>query len=139
LLGVCSGHLVMMHRFLEYRPQTESIPGRSNGSLVSLEAGQVIPYALANLQDRGVFFVDPGDISYGGMVLGEHCKSQDLWLNVQKEKKLSNMRAAGKDKDLKIAPARKLSLEECLEFIGPDELVEITPQSIRMRKIQLSR
>lgn len=137
LLNICSGHLVMMHRFMKYGPLEDIPPRRSNGSMISMEAGNAVPYALNNLQDRGVFFVNPGDITYPGMIVGEHCKAGDLTINLQKEKKLSNMRASGKDKELRIAPARKMSLEECMEFISDDELVEVTPNFVRIRKIKL--
>ncbi len=134
LLNTCGGDIVMNHRFKEYQPMKDKIEKRPNGVMVSLDAGQIIPYAINNLQDRGTFFVDPGQISYQGMIIGESNKAGDLDLNVQKEKKLSNMRSAGKDKELRIAPATRLSLEQSLEFIAEDEWVEITPKSIRLRK-----
>ncbi len=105
--------------------------------MISMGTGQVNAYALNALQDRGVFFVEPGEAVYGGQVVGEYNKESDIVVNLQKAKKLTNMRAAAADKALKIAPAVKMSLEEYLEFIEQDELVEITPQSIRIRKMIL--
>jgi GTP-binding protein len=134
LLNACGGNVIMNHRFLDYRPKKGNIDKRQNGVILSMDEGQVVPYAIANLQDRGVFFVSPGGVTYKGQIIGEHCKAGDIEVNIQKEKKLSNMRASGSDKALKFAPAREFTLEEALEFIGEDELVEATPTSIRMRK-----
>ena len=127
----------MTHRFKEYLPFKGDIPGRTNGSLISMEQGVGTPYSIDKLQDRGRFFVDPGVDVYIGQVIGEHTRGTDLLVNIQKGKKLSNVRAAGSDTNVKIAPAIKLSLEETLEYIQKDEYVEVTPKSIRMRKIYL--
>lgn len=137
ILTATNGEGVMHHRFYQYEYFKGSIAQRSNGALVSMGEGQVTPYALDALQDRGRFFVDPGDMVYTGQVVGEHNKENDLEVNVQKAKKLTNMRAASADKNLKIAPAVKFSLEETLEYIQDDELVEVTPRSIRIRKLHL--
>ncbi|MBF0430848.1 MAG: translational GTPase TypA [Fibrobacteria bacterium] len=134
LLNSCSGDIVMHHRFLEYRAQKGEVMKRKNGVITSMDTGAVVGYALSNLQDRGTFFVSPGDVTYRGMIIGEHCKSGDVDVNIQKEKKLSNMRASGKDKELRFAPAIRFSLEEALEFIQEDEWVEVTSKSIRLRK-----
>jgi GTP-binding protein len=137
ILTSTSGEAVMTHRFKEYQPFKGEIPGRINGSLISMENGVGTPYAIDKLQDRGKFFVDPGIDVYTGQVIGEHSRTNDLVVNIQKGKKLTNMRAAGSDQNTKIAPARKFSLEEALEYIQKDEYVELTPKSIRMRKIYL--
>jgi len=137
ILTSTSGEAVMTHRFKEYQPFKGEIPGRINGSLISMENGMGTPYAIDKLQDRGKFFVDPGIDVYTGQVIGEHSRTNDLVVNIQKGKKLTNMRAAGSDQNTKIAPARKFSLEEALEYIQKDEYVELTPKSIRMRKIYL--
>jgi len=137
VLTATAGEAIMNHRFKEYGPYKGEIPGRKNGSLISMEKGQAIPYSLSNLQDRGKFFVDPNDEIYGGMVIGEHTRPNDLEVNVTKTKKLSNMRSSGADDKVKIAPAIKFTLEEALEYIQGDEYVEVTPNSIRMRKIYL--
>jgi GTP-binding protein len=127
----------MTHRFKEYAPFKGAIPGRINGSLISMEEGPGTAYAIDKLQDRGVFFVDPGESVYMGQVIGEHSRQNDLEVNIQKGKKLTNMRASGSDDNVKIAPKIVFSLEESLEYIQKDEYVEVTPQSIRMRKIYL--
>jgi GTP-binding protein len=137
LLTATAGEAVMNHRFYQYEFFKGSIPQRQNGVLISMSQGQVIPYAVDALQDRGVFFVDPGVDVYTGQIIGLNNKDADIVVNVQKAKKLSNMRASGSDRSMKIAPAIHMSLEEYLEFIGDDELVEITPKSIRIRKIIL--
>jgi GTP-binding protein len=137
MLTATSGEAVMTHRFKEYQPYKGDIPGRINGSLISMENGAGTPYSIDKLQDRGIFFVDPGIDVYTGQVIGEHSRGNDLVVNIQKGKKLTNMRASGSDNNTKIAPARKFSLEEALEYIQKDEYVEVTPQSIRMRKIYL--
>ncbi len=137
VLTATGGEAIMTHRFKEYAPYKGDIPGRINGSLISMEAGPGTPYSIDKLQDRGIFFVDPGEDLYMGQVIGEHSRDNDLVVNVQKGKKLTNMRASGSDNNAKIAPARKFSLEESLEYIQKDEYLEITPKSMRMRKIYL--
>lgn len=137
LLTATAGEAIMNHRFKEYQPYKGVIPGRQNGSLISMEQGQAIPYTLSNLQDRGKFFVDPGTEIYEGQVCGENSRAGDLVVNLTKTKKLTNMRASGSDDKVRIAPAIKFSLEEALEYIQADEYVEVTPKSIRLRKIYL--
>ncbi len=137
LLNACSGNIVMNHRFKAFQPKAGEMQGRPYGVLVSKEEGSAVPYAIANLQDRGEFFLDPGVHVYKGQIVGAHCKDGDLEVNIQKEKKLSNMRAAGSDRSLKIAPALKMTLEDALEFIESDEWVEVTPNYIRLRKMEL--
>lgn len=138
LLNVTAGEAVVTHRFKEYQPYKGPIPGRINGSLISMEMGEAIPYSLHNLQDRGKFFIDPSDPVYEGQVIGEHSRGGDLVVNVTKTKKLSNVRASGSDEKMKIAPAIKFTLEEALEYIQSDEYVEVTPKSIRLRKVFLN-
>ncbi len=137
MLTATAGEAVMTHRFKNYQPYKGPVPGRTNGSLISMETGVGTPYAIDKLQDRGVFFVDPGEEVYGGQVIGEHTRGMDLVVNILKGKKLTNMRAAGSDDNAKIAPKIEFSLEEALEYIQKDEYVEVTPKSIRMRKIYL--
>jgi GTP-binding protein len=137
ILTATAGEAVMAHRFLEYQPWKGDIAGRISGSLISMELGTAIAYSIDKLQDRGSFFVDPGEEIYGGQVIGEHTRPDDLVINVTKTKKLTNMRASGSDEKMRIAPAVKFSLEEAMEYIQEDEYVEITPKSIRMRKIIL--
>ncbi len=138
ILTTTAGEAVMNHRFKEYQPYKGDLPGRISGSLISMEAGPATAYALDKLQDRGVFFVEPGEELYAGQVIGEHSRDNDLVVNVQKGKKLTNMRAAGSDQNVKIAPKKEFSLEEALEYIQKDEYLEVTPRSIRMRKIYLN-
>ena len=138
LMNVTAGEAVVTHRFKDYQPYKGEIPGRINGSLISMEVGEAIPYSLHNLQDRGKFFIDPSEPIYEGQVIGEHSRSGDLVINVTKTKKLTNMRASGADEKMRIAPAVKFSLEEALEYIQADEYVEVTPKSIRLRKIYLN-
>lgn len=138
LLNVTAGEAIVTHRFKEYQPYKGDIPGRINGSLIVMEQGDAIAYSLHNLQDRGKFFIDPGEPVYEGQVIGEHTRSGDLVINVTKTKKLTNMRASGADEKMRIAPAIKFSLEEALEYIQGDEYVEVTPKSIRLRKIYLT-
>ncbi|GAB4228781.1 MAG: translational GTPase TypA [Ekhidna sp.] len=137
MLTATAGEAVMTHRLKEYQPYKGKIPGRINGSLISMENGPGTPYTIDKLQDRGVFFIDPGIDVYTGQVIGEHSRDNDLVVNIQKGKKLTNMRASGSDNNTRIAPAKKFSLEEALEYIQKDEYVEVTPKSIRMRKIYL--
>ena len=124
----------MHHTFKDYQPQRGPIPGRKAGVLIATEMGQVTAYALDQLYDRGSFFVKPGESVYEGQIAGEHCKENDIAVNVTKGKQLSNVRAAGKDDAARVRPAREMSLEACLEYIQDDEVVEITPTAIRMRK-----
>lgn len=138
LLNQTAGEAVVTHRYKEYQPYKGEIPGRINGSLISMEQGEAIPYSLHNLQDRGKFFIDPSDPIYEGQVIGEHSRGGDLVINVTKTKKLTNMRASGADEKMRIAPAVRFSLEEALEYIQSDEYVEVTPKSIRIRKIYLN-
>jgi GTP-binding protein len=138
LLNVTAGEAIVTHRFLEYQPYKGEIPGRINGSLIVMEQGEAIAYSLNNLQDRGKFFIDPGEPVYEGQVIGEHSRSGDLVVNVTKTKKLTNMRATGSDEKMRIAPPVIFSLEEALEYIQGDEYVEVTPKSIRLRKIYLN-
>jgi GTP-binding protein len=138
LLNVTAGEAIVTHRFKEYQAYRGEIPGRINGSLIVMEQGEAIAYSLNNLQDRGKFFVDPGEPVYEGQVIGEHSRSGDLVINVTKTKKLTNMRASGADEKMRIAPPIKFSLEEALEYIQSDEYVEVTPKSIRLRKIYLT-
>jgi GTP-binding protein len=138
LLNVTAGEAVVTHRFKEYQPYKGEIPGRINGSLIVMEQGEAIAYSLHNLQDRGKFFINPGEAVYEGQVIGEHSRSGDLVINVTKTKKLTNMRASGSDEKMKIAPPQKHTLEEALEYIQADEYVEVTPKSIRLRKIYLT-
>ena len=135
ILTATSGEAVMTHRFNGYEPYKGDIPARLNGSLVSMAAGAGTAYSIDKLQDRGIFFVDPGEDLYIGQVIGEHSRSNDLSINIQKGKQLTNMRTSGTDNNAKIVPARKFSLEEALEYINEDEYVEVTPESLRMRKI----
>ena len=138
LLNVTAGEAIVTHRFKEYQPYKGEIPGRINGSLIVMEQGEAIAYSLHNLQDRGKFFIEPGEPVYEGQVIGEHSRGGDLVINVTKTKKLTNMRASGADEKMRIAPAIKFSLEEALEYIQSDEYVEVTPKSIRLRKIYLN-
>ncbi len=137
ILTATGGEAIMTHRFKEYAPYKGNIAGRINGSLISMDNGPGTPYSIDKLQDRGTFFVDPGEDLYVGQVIGEHSRDNDLVINIQKGKKLTNMRASGSDNNAKIAPAKKFSLEESMEYIQKDEYLEITPKSIRMRKIYL--
>ena len=138
LLTATAGETIMSHRFIEFQPYKGDIPERQNGSLISMEKGKSIPYSLSNLQDRGKFFVDPNEDIYEGQVIGENSRADDLVINVTKTKKLSNMRSSGADDKVKIAPAIQFSLEEALEYIQADEYVEVTPSTIRLRKVLLT-
>lgn len=137
LLTATAGEAIMTHRYLEYQPYKGDIPGRLNGSLISMEQGTSIPFSLNNLQERGTFFIAPGESIYEGQVIGENSRANDLVVNVTKTKQLTNMRKSGTDDKVRIAPPRQFSLEECLEYIQGDEYVEVTPESLRMRKILL--
>ncbi len=137
LLTSTAGEAIMTHRFLEYQPYKGEIPGRMNGSLISMELGTSIPFSLNNLQERGTFFIAPGEDIYEGQVIGENSRANDLVVNVTKTKKLTNMRSSGADDKVKLAPPKVFSLEECLEYIQSDEYVEVTPENLRMRKILL--
>jgi GTP-binding protein len=137
LMTASAGEVIMSHRFKEYQPYKGEIPGRQNGSMIVMETGTAIPYSINNLQDRGIFFIDPGEEVYEGQVIGENNRPGDLVVNVTKTKKLTNMRASGSDDKNRIAPATKMSLEEALEYIQEDEFVEVTPSFIRLRKIYL--
>ncbi|MDR2205052.1 MAG: translational GTPase TypA [Flavobacteriaceae bacterium] len=134
MLTSTAGEAIMAHRFSEYKPFKGAIPGRTNGVLISKNQGQSTAYSIEKLQDRGRFFVDPGEEIYAGMIVGEQNKPGDLVVNIVEGKQLNNMRAAGKDKDGNIAPKVRFSLEECMEYIQQDECIEVTPNFIRMRK-----
>jgi GTP-binding protein len=137
LLTMCQGELIMTHRFLDFQPFKGEIPSRTNGSLISKETGEAIPYSINNLQDRGTFFIDAGEKIYMGMVVGENSRPGDLVINITITKKLTNMRASGSDDKMRLIPPKKFTLEEALEYIQEDEYVEVTPQSIRLRKVYL--
>ncbi len=136
-LTATAGEAIMNHRFIKYVPFKGEIPGRQNGSLISMEQGQAIPYSIFNLQERGSFFVASNQPVYEGQIIGENSKPNDLVVNVTKTKKLSNVRAAGSDEKVKLTPPKVFTLEEALEYIQADEYVEVTPTSIRLRKILL--
>ena len=138
LLTATQGEAIMNHRFKEYQPMKDEIPGRLNGSLISMETGNAVAYSISNLQDRGKFFVEAMEEVYEGQVIGEHSRDNDLVVNVTKTKQLTNMRASGTDAKTVMAPPIKFTLEEALEYIGPDEYVEVTPKSIRLRKVYLN-
>ncbi len=138
LLTATAGEAVMSHRFKDFEPLKGTIERRVNGSLIAMETGTAFAYAIDKLRDRGQFFVESQEEVYAGQVVGEHCRAGDLVLNVTKSKKLTNMRASGSDEKAKLIPPVKYSLEEALEYIQEDEYVEITPHSIRLRKILLS-
>ncbi len=137
LLTATQGEAVVAHRFKEYQPYKGDIERRTNGSLVSIETGTAIAYSINKLLDRGRFFVEPGEEIYAGQVVGEHTRERDLNINICKTKKLTNVRAAGSDDKIVLPPAIKFSLEEALEYIQEDELVEVTPHFMRIRKILL--
>ncbi|MFZ4455252.1 MAG: translational GTPase TypA [Bacteroidales bacterium] len=137
VLTLSAGEAIMAHRFLEYQPWKGVIEKRLNGAIISMDGGNAFAYSIDKLQDRGSFFIDPQDDVYAGQVVGEHSKEGDLVVNVTKSKKLTNMRASGSDDKVRIVPAIKFSLEEALEYIREDEYVELTPKSIRLRKIIL--
>jgi len=134
MLRATAGEIVMHHRFHGYEYFKGSIPERTNGSIISMGAGKAVAFALDALQDRGVFFIEPGDDLYTGQIIGEYTRDEDLVVNAQKAKQLSNMRASGTDRKMRVAPAIKMSLEESLEYLNRGEYVEVTPKSIRLRK-----
>ncbi len=137
MLTATAGEAVMAHRFNEYKPWKGTIPGRNNGVLIAKQAGTTTGYSIDKLQDRGHFFVDPGEEVYAGMIVAENIKPGDLNVNVVEGKKLTNMRASGSDAATNIAPKIQMTLEECMEYIQQDECIEVTPKSIRLRKIML--
>ncbi|HEX8349798.1 MAG TPA: translational GTPase TypA, partial [Hymenobacter sp.] len=137
VLTATAGEAIMNHRFSAYESYKGVIPGRISGSLISMDTGAGTAYTIDKMQDRGEFFVDPGEEVYAGQVIGEHTRPNDLTINIQKGKKLTNMRASGTDDNVKIVPKRQFSLEEAMEYIQKDEYLEVTPKSVRMRKILL--
>jgi GTP-binding protein len=137
MLTSTAGEAVMNHRFSEYKPWKGPIPGRNNGVLIAKEAGTTTAYSIDKLQDRGFFFVDPGEEVYRGMLIGENNKPGDLVVNPNEGKKLTNMRASGSDGTVSLPPKRLMTLEECMEYIQQDECIEVTPNNIRMRKVIL--
>jgi GTP-binding protein len=137
LLNATGGQAIMHHNFYDYQPVRGSIPARANGVMVSTDTGRTTAYALDNLQDRGFLFVGAAENVYEGQIVGEHCRDNDLPVNACREKKLTNIRAASADKSIILKPPRQLTLELALEYIEEDELVEVTPNSIRLRKMAL--
>jgi GTP-binding protein len=137
MLTETRGTGIMHQQFDSYEPFAGKIPGRNSGALIALEQGEVTGYGLEGLQDRGIFLVEPGDPVYAGQVVGINNRSDDLVVNVVKKKNLTNHRATQTADAVKIAPAKKMSLEQCIEFIDNDELLEVTPQSLRIRKMYL--
>ena len=134
MLTATNGEAVMAHRFTEYKPWKGVIPGRMNGVMFSTETGVTTAYSIDKLQDRGTFFVDPGEEVYVGQIMGEQIRPGDLGVNIVRGKALTNMRASGKDDSAKIAPKLEMSLEQAMEYIQADETLEITPKIIRLRK-----
>lgn len=137
VLTMTEGEAIFAHRFDSYQPWKGEINTKRNGALIALETGTSIAYAIDKLQDRGTFFILPGEPVYQGEVIGEHIRSGDLVINVCKTKKLTNMRASGSDEKTSIAPPRRFSLEQYMEYIGDDEYLEVTPKTLRLRKINL--
>ncbi len=137
VLTASQGEAIMAHRFKEYQPYKGDITRRTNGSMIAMETGTAYAYSIDKLQDRGKFFIDPGEEVYFGQVVGEHVHDNDLVINVTKAKQLTNVRASGSDEKARVIPKVEMSLEECLEYIKADEYVEVTPKSMRMRKIVL--
>ena len=137
VLTASQGEAIMAHRYKEYQPFKGEIIRRTNGSMIALETGTAYAYSIDKLQDRGKFFIDPGEEVYGGEVVGEHVHDNDLVVNVTKAKQLTNVRASGSDDKARVIPKTVMSLEECLEYIREDEYVEVTPKNMRMRKIEL--
>ncbi|MGV3705922.1 MAG: translational GTPase TypA [Arcticibacter sp.] len=138
VLTATAGEAIMAHRFKAYEPWKGTIPGRSNGVLISMDKGTTTAYSIDKLQDRGRFFIEPGAEVYEGQIMGEHIRENDLVINLTKGKQLTNMRASGTDDNTRIAPAIKFSLEESMEYIQSDEYIEVTPKSMRLRKIYLN-
>lgn len=138
MLTATAGEAVMAHRFSEYKPWKGPIPGRNNGVLISKNTATTTGYSIDKLQDRGSFFIDPGEEVYAGQIIAEHIKPGDLVVNATEPKKLTNMRASGSDDATRIAPKIQMTLEECMEYIQQDECIEVTPKNIRLRKIQLN-
>ena len=138
MLTNTAGEAVMAHRFLEYKPWKGAIPGRNNGVLISKNQERTTGYSIDKLQDRGTFFVDPGEEVYTGQIIAEHIKPGDLVVNATEAKKLTNHRASGTDDASRIAPKTLMTLEECMEYIQQDECIEVTPKNIRMRKVILN-
>jgi GTP-binding protein len=138
MLTATQGEAIMAHRFKEYQPWKGDLGGRNNGSLISMDNGTTTAYRISNLQDRGRFFVDPNEEVYMGQVIGEHTRDNDLVVNLTEAKQLTNFRAAGSDDKARFAPAIKFTLEEALEYIQNDEYVEVTPKSLRLRKVYLN-
>ncbi|NBV46109.1 MAG: translational GTPase TypA [Planctomycetia bacterium] len=138
VLNATQGTAIMHHRFEAWRPLEGELGGRPNGVLVSMVPGRAVAFGLDGLQERADLFIEPGDEVYEGMVVGENARSEDMIVNPTKEKKLTNMRATGSDRNILLKPPRRMSLEEALEYIEEDELVEVTPETIRLRKILLS-
>ena len=128
----------MAHRFIDYKPWRGVIPGRNNGVLISKNQASTTAYSIDKLQDRGSFFVDPGEDVYIGQIIAEHIKPGDLVVNATEGKKLTNMRASGSDDSVRIVPKIQMTLEECMEYIQDDECIEVTPKSIRLRKTLLN-
>lgn len=137
VLTASQGEAIMAHRFKEYQPFKGEITRRVNGSMIAMETGTAYAYSIDKLQDRGKFFIDPGEEVYAGQVVGEHVHDNDLVINVTKAKQLTNVRASGSDDKARVIPKVEMSLEECLEYIKADELLEVTPKSMRMRKTTL--
>ena len=137
VLTASQGEAIMAHRYKEYQPFKGEITRRMNGSMIAMETGTAYAYSIDKLQDRGKFFIDPGEEVYAGQVVGEHVHDNDLVINVTKAKQLTNVRASGSDDKARVIPKTVMSLEECLEYIKEDELVEVTPKSMRMRKLIL--
>src|SRR6201991_3773979 len=138
MLTNTAGEAIMAHRFTEYKPWKGSIPGRNNGVLLSKNQDKTTGYSIDKLQDRGTFFVDPGEEVYAGQIIAENIKPGDLVVNATEGKKLTNHRASGSDDASRIAPKTLMTLEECMEYIQHDECIEVTPKSIRMRKVMLN-
>jgi GTP-binding protein len=138
MLTNTAGEAVMAHRFSEYKPWKGPIPGRNNGVLISKNQDKTTAYSIDKLQDRGSFFVDPGEDVYVGQIIAEHIKPGDLVVNATEGKKLTNMRASGSDDSVRIVPRIQMTLEECMEYIQQDECIEVTPKNIRLRKTMLN-
>jgi GTP-binding protein len=138
MLTATQGQAIMHHNFYEYASMRGDVPGRANGVMISMSGGNVNAYALNNLQERGVMFVEPGEPVYEGQVVAENARDNDMTVNPTTAKKLTNMRTTSSDENIILKPARKMTLEQALEYIEEDELVEVTPQSIRIRKEMLT-